>query len=90
MESLSPLARLVVKYRRYNPATGDLDVERTQLDYANMLGVSRVFITQISNGDREPGVDLLRALSRAFPAAADEIASVLKAKPEPVAALTAD
>ena len=85
MAHLSELAEIVVRYRRYNPVSGEMDIERTQLDYANLLGVSRVFITQISNGDREPGVDLLRSLSRAFPPAADDIAVALKSRPEPIA-----
>lgn len=82
MQYRSDLAQIIIKYQRFNPATGGLDLERTQREYAELLGVSRVFITQITNGDREPGVDLLRSLSRLFPAAATEIAAALAAAPE--------
>jgi hypothetical protein len=34
-------------------------------------------VTQIINGDRAPGVDLLRSLSRLFPRAGKEIAAAL-------------
>jgi DNA-binding XRE family transcriptional regulator len=85
MQDRSDLAQIVAKYRRYNPVTNEFDVERTQLEYADLLGVSRVFVTQITNGDREPGVDLLRALSRLFPAAATEIAEALRSQPEAIA-----
>lgn len=85
MAGLSELAQIVVRYQRYDPATGERNADRNQREYADLLGVSRPFITQISNGDREPGVDILRALSRTFPAAADEIAVALKTQPEAAA-----
>ena len=81
MQIRSDLADIVIRYRTYNPISQSFDVERTQLEYADLLGVSRVFITQITNGDREPGVDLLRSLSRLFPAAATDIASALRMQP---------
>lgn len=78
----SALATIVAKYRNFDPATRQFSQDRTHGEYAELLGVSRPFITQIINGDREPGVDLLRSLSRLFPAAAREIAVAL-ASPEP-------
>ena len=48
-----------------------------QNEYARHLGISSAALSFIYSGQRGIGTDVLRALARAFPASADEIAAAL-------------
>lgn len=52
-----------------------------QNEYARLLGVSGGAISLIYTGQRQPGIDVLRALARAFPESAAEITAALSADP---------
>lgn len=68
---------LIRKYRRFNPETGEFDVERTQTEYARMLGVSLPYLNQILKGNRNEGLDIVESLGRLFPAAQPEINAIM-------------
>lgn len=64
---------------------GDL----TQNEFARLLGISSAGISLIYTGQRQVGVDVLRAFLQQFPAAAPEVVAVLAAperQPEAVPA----
>lgn len=71
------LTEVVARYQKYNPMTGAFDMDRTQSEYARLLDVDPATISLVFSGQREPGVKVLRALVRAFPAAAAEITAAL-------------
>jgi len=48
-----------------------------QNEYARLLGVSSGAISLIYSGQRNPGIDVLRAVAQRFPESADEIAAAL-------------
>lgn len=50
-----------------------------QNEYARLLGLSSAGLSLIYSGQRNVGIDVLRALARAFPESADEIAAALAA-----------
>lgn len=55
--------------------------DMTQEEYAARLGIAQGTLSLIYRGRRGLGMEVLRALSRAFPSAADEIAAALAAAP---------
>jgi len=63
----------------------------SQGEYARRLNVSPATISYIYSGQRNPGMDVMRALAQKFPESADEIAAALSAttvgaEPEAVSA----
>lgn len=54
----------------------------TQEEYAARLGITQGTLSLIYRRRRGIGMEVLRALSRAFPTAADEIAAALAADPD--------
>ena len=77
------LNEVVRRYRKYNPETGEFDVQRGVREYARLLGVNDGQLSQILNDIQRPGLVVLTALARTFPAAADDIAKALKQPAEP-------
>lgn len=49
----------------------------TQNEYARLLGISSAGISLIYSGQRNPGIEVIRALAQRFPESADEIAAAL-------------
>lgn len=74
------------RYRSYNPDTGEFDVKRGVREYARLLGVNDGQLSQILNDLQRPGLTVIQALARAFPASAYELAVALAETREPVAA----
>lgn len=71
------LNELLRRYRYFNPATGEFDTTRGVREYARLLGVNEGQLSQILNDIQRPGLTVIQALARTFPAAADEIAAAL-------------
>lgn len=65
---------VVAVLRKYQGSMG-------QQEYARLLGVGQSTLSLIYSGRRNPGIEVIRALAQAFPAAADEIAAALAAVP---------
>ena len=77
------LTSVLRRYQKYDPATGQFDSERSLRQYAAMLGVNHATLSELYNlEDREPSTMVLQALSRLFPAAAQEIVDAMMAQPE--------
>lgn len=70
---------ILAKYQRYNPTTGAFDVERTDAEYARVIGISQPQLSLIYSGARQPGMSVMQRLARTFPAAATEIAEAMSA-----------
>ena len=51
----------------------------SQNEFARLLGVSGAAISLIYTGQRNPGIEVIRALAQRFPESADEIAAALSA-----------
>lgn len=73
------LNEVIRRYRSYNPETGAFDVVRGVREYARLLGVNDGQLSQILNDIQRPGLTVVQALARTFPASADEIAAALAA-----------
>ncbi len=75
------LADIIRKYQRYNPETGEFDKARLLTEYAELLGVNYVYLSQIYNSSngRKPGMETFAKLMRAFPSAQDAIGSEIAA-----------
>jgi transcriptional regulator with XRE-family HTH domain len=56
--------------------------DMNQQQYARHLGISEATLSLVYNGKRGIGTDVLRALARAYPDAADDIAAALSAPVE--------
>jgi transcriptional regulator with XRE-family HTH domain len=76
---------LIRKYRRYDPVTNTFDVDRTQTEYARMLGVSIAYLNQVLRGNRNAGREIIESLGRLFPAAQPEITALMFGEVAPVA-----
>jgi hypothetical protein len=77
------LTEILRRYKKYNPATGEFDQERTLRGYALTIGVNVATLSLLFTGQIvEPSTAVLQALARTFPAAATEIAAALSAAPE--------
>ena len=82
------LIDIVRRYQSYCPDTGTFDCPRGVREYARLLGVNHGQLSQILNGIQRPGLTVVVALGRTFPAAADDIAAALKQQPaEPAPAV---
>ncbi len=75
------LTEIIRRYQSYNPDTGAFDSPRGMREYARLLGVNNGQLSQILNGIQRPGLKVIAALARTFPAAAAEIAEALAAEP---------
>lgn len=53
--------------------------DRTQTEYAEFLGLTQGTLSLIYSGRRGVGMEVLRALARAYPESAEDIASALSA-----------
>lgn len=69
--------KLLKRWQTYNPQTGTFDVERTNREYANLLGMHESQLSKVYSGASAVGMKLLVGLARAFPAAATEATSAL-------------
>ena len=54
-----------------------------QREYARLLGIGQTTLSLIYKGERNPGIEVIRALARAFPESAAEIAAALTTAAEP-------
>jgi transcriptional regulator with XRE-family HTH domain len=65
------LADIIRRYQSFNPDTGEFDKPRLLTEYAELLGVSYVYLSQLYNGTngRKPGMETFAKLMRAFPSA---------------------
>jgi transcriptional regulator with XRE-family HTH domain len=73
------LTTILRRYQDYNPTSGEFDHKRGLREYGRLLGVSHATLSLIYSGQRDPSVEVLRAVAQAFPAAAPEIAAALAA-----------
>lgn len=75
------LAAIIRKYQSFNPETGGFDKPRLLTEYADLLGVSYVYLSQLYNGTngRKPGMETFAKLARAFPTAREAIGGDLAA-----------
>ncbi len=75
------LADIIRKYQSYNPDTGGFDKPRLLTEYAELLGVNYVYLSQIYNGSngRKPGMETFAKLMRTFPRAQEAIGSEMAA-----------
>jgi hypothetical protein len=75
------LADIIRKYQSYNPETGDFNKPRLLTEYADLLGVNYVYLSQIYNGTngRKPGMETFAKLMRAFPNEQEAIGKALGA-----------
>jgi len=76
------LSELLRRYQAYNPDTGKFDSTRSLRQYARDLGISHPTLVMIYGGDRNPGVEVLRALVQLYPIVRNEIGDALAAEPE--------
>jgi hypothetical protein len=67
------LADILRRYQSFNPETGDFDLPRLMTEYADVLGINYVYLSQIYSGNRKPGMETFSKLMRAFPCAQDAI-----------------
>lgn len=67
------LADIIRDYQSYNSLSGDFDQPRMMTEYAEVLGIHYVYLSQIYNGSRKPGMETFTKLMKAFPAASDDI-----------------
>jgi len=78
------LTDVIRRFQRYDPVTGRFDADRSQGEYARLLGVSPAFISYLLSGEREPGTKVIQALVQVFPIAGQDILVALAApEPEP-------
>lgn len=76
-------ADILREYRKFNPETGQFDHPVRKLrDYADLLEMDPGHLSRILSGVTPPGLTVLERLARVFPAAADDIASVLRGQTE--------
>lgn len=57
--------------------------EMGQREYARLLGIGQTTLSLIYSGQRNPGIEVVQAVARAFPQAAAEIAAALAGQPLP-------
>ncbi len=69
------LADIIRRYQSYNPETGGFDKPRLMTEYAEIIGINYVYLSQIYSGGRKPGMETFGKLMRAFPDAAPKIAA---------------
>jgi hypothetical protein len=76
------LTEVLIRYKDYNPETGEFDQKRSLRGYALTIGVNVATLSLLFTGQRaEPSTATLQALARTFPAAAGEIAAALSGQP---------
>lgn len=81
------LTDVLRKYQHYDPASGRFDARRGLREYGRLIGIDHSTLSLLfSTPDREPSTMVLQALTRTFPAAADDIATALKAQSQEVPA----
>lgn len=68
---------LFLRYQSYDPQRRAFDAERSIREYAELLGISYVYASQILSGVRRPGTLALAGLLRAFPESRDDLAEAL-------------
>ncbi len=56
--------------------------QRTQTEYAELLGITQGYLSLIYSGARNPGIDVQRGFLRAFPHAALEYVKALSSATE--------
>jgi hypothetical protein len=71
---------LVRRYKRLNTATGAFDMERTDKEFAHMLGLHPTQISRFFAGHVRDSGAVLRAFVRTFPQAAPEIGPAILAE----------
>lgn len=71
--------RILLKWQRYNPRTGDFDFDRTAREWAKMLGISESYLSHIYSGRRRLARGPLLTLVAMWPAAAADLAPVQRA-----------
>lgn len=80
------LTEIIREYQMFNPETGAFDQHRSLTEYADLLGINYVYLSQMYSGARKPGMETFSKLMRAFPSAADAIgigiAKALQPQPE--------
>lgn len=76
---------LIRRYQSYNPATRRFDLERTQDEYAALLGLSQSYLSRLYSGERRMAGKAVIALLQRFPEAAEQIAHAVSREAEPVA-----
>ena len=83
------LAEILRRYQHFNPLTGEFDQSRLMTEYAELLGINYVYLSQMYSGARKPGMETFAKLMRAFPTASAEIGLAIAEalKPEPDAAV---
>lgn len=67
------LTDILRRYQFYNPLTDTFDLPRMHTEYAELLGINYVYLSQIYNGSRKPGMETFTKLMRAFPQAQEQI-----------------
>lgn len=58
------LPDLLRRYRSFDPATGQFDRIRSQVEYATLLGVDNSLLSHIFAGRKQPGLEIVRGLAR--------------------------
>lgn len=69
---------LLIKYQTCDPATGAFTVPRSKADYARLLDVNPVHLTQLYQRKRPISLVTARALIRVFPQAAAEVTAAIE------------
>ena len=73
------LTDILRRYQSYNEETGKFDQPRMLTEYAALLGLNYVYLSQMYSGSRNPGMETFIKLTRAFPGAQEDIGQQLAA-----------
>lgn len=63
----------LLKWQRFDPATGGFDAERTTREYADLLGIDESYLSHIYRGRRRNCPKVISALLLLFPEAANDL-----------------